>query len=436
MLYLTLTIVLADFETTMARVTTPGRETEYDLETNTFARANPDGPYEGISNQDPNQQQEANLTNQQDEYNEGNDGERVSLWPCRGAPAMEQPLEAVRGDTIQMQWQSNNPHASMFEYNVFSQQGELVTNVFNAEGAAGYQRGMADITMPNNIEGCQEVGDCFIQFYAYSLEPRNYVTCTDFILTDGPTPTAAVPAEAAPEAAAAAPAGTVADAGPVEGVVGTPAAAPGVPAAAPAVGSLTKRRGGNPLRRRQMATADPDVATPAAPVAADATPAAAAAPAASPAELTPQPARPCLDDETYRQLSTNQEPYCGQLDATPTKAQLIWDILLPGESGEEEDGDNDGIANEIQNMRESAEELTRQEQNEGAQTLKSTVECDEYTNKKGEQIGDGIYRSGAVEDGCGATMGPLVEETAPLTKRQAATKGSCLSLCQWCCLFH
>src|SRR5690348_4201372 len=54
-------------------------------------RPNPAGPYEGIKNQDKNQQQEANLTNQQDTYNKDKDGKRVPLWPCRAAPVMDNP---------------------------------------------------------------------------------------------------------------------------------------------------------------------------------------------------------------------------------------------------------------------------------------------------------------------------------------------------------
>ena len=158
------------------------------------SRPNPDGPYEGIKNQKKNQQQESNLTNQQDEFNAGVDkGGRVALWPCRAAPKMATPNVFTRGQSVPVEYQSNNQHAGYMEFNIFTNNGMYVKPVWGPQKAgAGFQRGGTTITIPKDLPSCGPADGCFIQLYFYSKEPRNYVTCSDFTIAgDTGSPTTA-----------------------------------------------------------------------------------------------------------------------------------------------------------------------------------------------------------------------------------------------------
>ena len=146
-----------------------------------YGRDKPAGPYEKIAKQKANQQQESNLTNQQDEFRKDKDGTRVDLWPCRGAPPMAKPHVFKRGQVIPVETQSNNMHAGYIEYNIF--RGTQVHQALApSKSGAGFARAGTTITIPQDFPACGVADKCFLQFYFFSAEPRNYVTCSDFVL--------------------------------------------------------------------------------------------------------------------------------------------------------------------------------------------------------------------------------------------------------------
>eukprot|EP00834_Sanchytrium_tribonematis_P008811 NODE_1201_length_1809_cov_0.884211.p1 type:complete len:426 gc:universal NODE_1201_length_1809_cov_0.884211:1378-101(-) len=148
-------------------------------------RAAPMGPYLGIKNQVPNQQQEANIVNQQKTKQPGET--RVDLLPCRLSPKMPSPIIWKRGDEIEFQNQWNNPHASFCELNMVKPQGNQ-TKVFQVlpltPCGSGFTRQGLKFKIPENFPKCED--GCFLQYYAYSLEPRDYATCVDFVIKDDP----------------------------------------------------------------------------------------------------------------------------------------------------------------------------------------------------------------------------------------------------------
>ena len=150
------------------------------------SRDAPFGPYAQIRNQAPNQQQEANIVNQQ--KLKGANEPRVDLLPCRAAPVMDNPHAWTRGQVIEFQNQWNNPHASFCELNLVRQDGNATTVyqvVEPTECGGGFTRQGFNFNIPSNFPKCDK-GQCFLQYYAYSLEPRDYVTCSDFTISDDP----------------------------------------------------------------------------------------------------------------------------------------------------------------------------------------------------------------------------------------------------------
>eukprot|EP00835_Amoeboradix_gromovi_P004425 NODE_344_length_10554_cov_0.516308.p1 type:complete len:569 gc:universal NODE_344_length_10554_cov_0.516308:8405-10111(+) len=147
-------------------------------------RDNPSGPYKEIKTQKVNKQQENNLTNQQQKFDDVNytDGpHRVPLWPCRAAPNMTKPHVWKRGQVITVETQGNNYHAAYMELNLFK--GNLVHQALTpTKTGAGFSRSGTTITIPIDFPTCGKSDGCFLQFHLYSREPRNYVTCADFVL--------------------------------------------------------------------------------------------------------------------------------------------------------------------------------------------------------------------------------------------------------------
>ena len=146
-----------------------------------YGRDKPAGPYQGIKDQNPNTQQESNLTNQQDQFNKDKDGTRVDLWPCRASPPMAKPHVFKRGQVIPVETQSNNMHAGYIEYNIF-RGAQVHQALAPSKSGAGFARAGTTITIPQNFPSCGIADKCFLQFYFFSAEPRNYVTCSDFVL--------------------------------------------------------------------------------------------------------------------------------------------------------------------------------------------------------------------------------------------------------------
>jgi hypothetical protein len=51
----------------------------------------------------------------------------------------------------------------------------------------GYQNQQFTFQIPADMPGCTAKGDCVLQMYAHSVEPRTYAICTDIIFSGAPT---------------------------------------------------------------------------------------------------------------------------------------------------------------------------------------------------------------------------------------------------------
>ncbi len=246
------TIVLADYV-----MTTP------------CARQEPNGPYEKIAKQKANKQQESNLTNQQDEKSDNE--KRVALWPCRGAPKLDKPHVFKRGQQVPVETQSNNMHAGYIEVNLF--RGDQVHQALApTKSGSGFSRAGTTVTIPSDFPACTAKDNCFLQFYFHSKEPRNYVTCADFVLEDDVAEKATGLNDCADD----------------------------------------------PKKRVQTMTSTLKVKLdPKAP------------------KTVMKPIKVGDDGKFYDEVSTNYEAYMGQSDTPPTSATMMWDLTLPGEIGKE-----------------------------------------------------------------------------------------------------
>ena len=327
----------------------------------------PNGPYKGIADQDPNQQQESNLTNQQDEFNANDDkGGRVPLWPCRAGPGMETPNVYQRNQTVQVQWQSNNMHASIVEINVFTNNGQMTRTLYGpAKTMSGFARGGFPVTIPSDLPPCAAGCPCFLQYYVYSMEPRNYVTCSDFIIqgdvcNSTPTPTGAAQT---PNPAAQA----------------------------------------NPLVKRQLT---PTLQSP---------PVAGTQVVEAPGM---KPVTPYDDAAFYESTSTNYEAYAGQVDPNEGNPLLLnaikmWNITAPGEAGSKASGEEKAAADKnrkmIVTLTKQAESVVNCADKEEAKQMKAQIGDVKKSQDKGDKDENGYYPAAAAEayDGGIAVGKPL-----------------------------
>lgn len=97
---------------------------------------------------------------------------------------------------IPLRW--NNPHSSECEINIWitsSNNDSIVVPIKKPSCCAeGYQDNMLAFTIPSDFKnlstkipgftGCNQIGDCTLQIYAHSVEPRTYAIGTPIIISD------------------------------------------------------------------------------------------------------------------------------------------------------------------------------------------------------------------------------------------------------------
>eukprot|EP00835_Amoeboradix_gromovi_P005803 NODE_587_length_6372_cov_0.270524.p2 type:complete len:498 gc:universal NODE_587_length_6372_cov_0.270524:4294-2801(-) len=248
-------------------------------------RKNPNGPYKALKDnvQKKNKQQENNLTNQQQrfDYENGTDGPNpVPLWPCRAAPNMTNPHVWKRGQVVTVETQGNNLHAAYMELNLF-RGNEVHQALTPTKTGAGFSRSGTNITIPHDFPKCGKSDGCFLQFHLYTREPRNYVTCSDFILE-----------------------------GDVEAVTAE------VNSDCPDESKLYKTDRLYYKKQTKGQNATEVIVSP------------------TQVKTNLMPVIPYNDAKVYTDVSMNFEPYGGQSRSYPPSALKMWKLTLPGEVGQ------------------------------------------------------------------------------------------------------
>lgn len=157
--------------------------------------------YQGLKNQRLNNYDNflrSNIDNEQDNRNFENEIGRDML-PFRtfeGKSTDDVVITTNLGkeNLIPLRW--NNPHVAECEINIWlkSNNYDIVVPLKKPSCCgAGYQDNVISFTIPTdfnqlvtkvpNFSGCNKIGDCVLQIYAHSVEPRTYTIGTPIIIT-------------------------------------------------------------------------------------------------------------------------------------------------------------------------------------------------------------------------------------------------------------
>ena len=159
--------------------------------------------YQGLKNQRANNYDNflrSNIDNEQDNRNFNNEIGRDML-PFRTLEANSinnNIINAVMGEKTLIPLRWNNPHSSECEINIWLKSGSGDNNVVPIKKPSccgeGYQDNVIDFTIPNDFNklplkvpgfnGCNKIGDCTLQIYAHSVEPRTYAIGTPIIIAN------------------------------------------------------------------------------------------------------------------------------------------------------------------------------------------------------------------------------------------------------------
>ena len=168
--------------------------------------------YQGLKNQRENNYDNflrSNIDNEQDNRNFETEIGRDML-PFRtlegGAINNDVITTSIGQETlIPLRW--NNPHSSECEINIWvkSSTGEEVVIPIKKPSCCGegYQDNMISFTVPLDFNqlvtkipgftGCNKIGDCTLQIYGHSVEPRTYSIGSPLIISGNGNPTTYVP---------------------------------------------------------------------------------------------------------------------------------------------------------------------------------------------------------------------------------------------------
>jgi hypothetical protein len=157
--------------------------------------------YQGLKEQKKNNYDNflrSNTDNQQDNRNFDTEIGRDML-PFRtyeGNSINENIIETTLGkeNLIPLRW--NNPHASECEINIWTKSttGDSIVIPIKKPSCCGegYQDNIISFTIPTDFNqlptkipgfsGCNKIGDCVLQIYAHSVEPRTYAIGTPLII--------------------------------------------------------------------------------------------------------------------------------------------------------------------------------------------------------------------------------------------------------------
>ena len=158
--------------------------------------------YQGLKNQRQNNYDNflrSNIDNEQDNRNFVNEIGRDML-PFRTLEANSINNNLITTNInqqtlIPLRW--NNPHSSECEINIWikSNNNDIVVPIKKPSCCGeGYQDNMISFTIPPDFKqlaskipgftGCNKIGDCTLQIYAHSVEPRTYAIGSPLIVSD------------------------------------------------------------------------------------------------------------------------------------------------------------------------------------------------------------------------------------------------------------
>lgn len=145
----------------------------------------------------------SNIDNEQDNRNFNNEAGKDHLpfrtLEARSTDATGQlpadvalTVEPGKEYVLPLRW--NNPHASEMEINIWINQNTIVVPIKKPVcSGEGYQDGVISFIVPTDFNdlgskvagfnGCQKTGDCVLQMYAHSVEPRTYAAGTPVIVS-------------------------------------------------------------------------------------------------------------------------------------------------------------------------------------------------------------------------------------------------------------
>jgi len=156
--------------------------------------------YQGLKNQRANNYDNflrSNVDNEQDNRDFNNEIGRDML-PFRTLEANSanvNVINAVMGKKTLIPLRWNNPHSSECEINIWIKNGTVVVPIRKPSCCGeGYQDNIIDFTIPSDFNqlarkvpgftGCNKIGDCTLQIYAHSVEPRSYAIGTPIIIAN------------------------------------------------------------------------------------------------------------------------------------------------------------------------------------------------------------------------------------------------------------
>ncbi|KAJ3399062.1 hypothetical protein HDV05_002093, partial [Chytridiales sp. JEL 0842] len=162
----------------------------------------PTAKYQGQKNQRQNNFDNflrSNIDNEQDLRNFQTEA-GFDMLPVRveNPAAVQVSMTATPGEPVEIPVRWNNPHASELEVNVWIANFTAVVPVKKPVCAGeGFQDAAFWFTIPSDFntligrvpgfQGCNNVGDCTLQTYAHSVEPREYAVGTPIIIRNNGT---------------------------------------------------------------------------------------------------------------------------------------------------------------------------------------------------------------------------------------------------------
>ena len=126
-----------------------------------------------------------------------------TMLPCRSVNPMAEPVVYTRGSSVQYLMRFNNPHDGQCEINLWKN-GQTMPLMTPKPCGGGAERAQFNFTMPANAPACAKGDGCFMQFYFFSAEPRDYAQCTDIIIAGNGIAGAQTPAPILPKSTTAA----------------------------------------------------------------------------------------------------------------------------------------------------------------------------------------------------------------------------------------
>ena len=157
--------------------------------------------YQGLKNQRANNYDNflrSNIDNEQDNRNfESEPGkDMLPFRTLEGNSIGQDIIETSIGTLMPLRW--NNPHASECELNIWvkSSTGDEIVIPIKKPSCCGegYQDNIISFTIPSDFNqlptkipgfsGCNKIGDCVLQLYAHSVEPRTYAIGSPLIINE------------------------------------------------------------------------------------------------------------------------------------------------------------------------------------------------------------------------------------------------------------